>query len=140
MKNFTERTGARTHLVTFAGVEQLEMAQRTVLFRVAQEVLTNVARHARASRVEVSIWKPPDCICMKIMDDGKSFGVERVMYANGGKRLGLLGMRERLEMVRGSFAVESAPGNGTTVVARLPHGKTRAVGEIPIKKAVKVKP
>ena len=76
-------------------MEQLDTARRTVLFRVAQEALTNVARHAHASRVEVSIQKLPDCICMKIKDDGKSFQVERVLHANGGKRLGLLGMRER---------------------------------------------
>ena len=110
-------------MTAFAGVEQLDTAQRTVLFRVAQEALTNVARHAQASRVEVSIQKLPDGICMKIKDDGKSFQVERVLHAKGSKRLGLLGMRERLEMVGGHFEVESAPGKGTTVIAQIPHGK-----------------
>ena len=90
-------------------MEKLDAAKRTVLFRVAQEALTNVARHAQASRVEVSIQKLPDRICMKIKDDGKSFQVERALHANDGKRLGLLGMRERLEMVGGKFIVESAP-------------------------------
>ncbi len=97
--------------------------QRTVLYRVAQEALTNVSRHAQASRVEVSIQKLPDGICMKIKDDGKSFQVERVLNAKGRKRLGLLGMRERLEMVGGSFDVESAPGKGTTITAKIPFGK-----------------
>src|SRR5271157_3441760 len=123
MKNFTTRTGVRTHLTAFAEVEQLDTARRTVLFRVAQEALTNVARHAQASRAEVSIQKLPDCICMKIRDDGKSFEVERVMQARGSKRLGLLGMRERLEMVGGRFEIESAPGTGTTVQAQIPRGK-----------------
>jgi len=54
MKNFTTRTGVRTHLIAFAGVEQLDTARRTVLFRVAQEAMTNVARHAQASRMEVT--------------------------------------------------------------------------------------
>jgi len=99
MKSFAKRTGVRVHLTAFATVERLDTAKRTVLFRIAQEALTNVARHAQASRVEVSIQKLPDCICMKIKDDGKSFNVERTLHANGGKRLGLLGMRERLEMV-----------------------------------------
>ena len=85
-------------------------ARRPALYRVAQESLNNVARHAQASRVEVNIQKLPDCICMKIEDDGKSFNVERVLRANRGKRLGLLGMRERVEMVGGSFCVESVPG------------------------------
>jgi signal transduction histidine kinase len=123
MKSFTVRTGVRTHLTAFAAVERLDTAKRTVLFRVAQEALNNVARHAHASRVEVSILKLPDCVCMKIKDDGKSFNAERTLHKNGGKRLGLLGMRERLEMVGGKFNVESSPGKGTTINAQLPLGK-----------------
>jgi PAS domain S-box-containing protein len=128
MENFTTRTGVRTHLTAFAGVEELETVRRTVLFRVAQEALTNVAKHAKASRVEVSIHKLPDCICMKIKDDGKSFQLNRLMQVRGSKRLGLLGMRERLEMVGGLFEVQSAPGEGTTVLARIPldNGKPKA--------------
>jgi len=123
MKSFTKRTGVRANLTAFAAVERLDAAKRTVLFRVAQEALTNVARHAQASRVEVIIQKLPDGICMKIKDDGKSFQVDRVMHGNGGKHLGLLGMRERLEMIGGSFEVESAPGHGTTITAKIPSGK-----------------
>jgi len=120
MKSFTERTGVRTHLTAFKEVEQLDTAQRTALFRVAQEALTNVSRHAHANHVEVSIQKQPNSISLKIHDDGKSFQVDRVMRANGGKRLGLLGMRERVEMVGGAFCVESAQGQGTTVRVDLP--------------------
>jgi len=123
MKSFTKRTGVRANLTAFAAVERLDAAKRTVLFRVAQEALTNVARHAQASRVEVIIQKLPDGICMKIKDDGKSFQVDRLMHGNGGKHLGLLGMRERLEMIGGSFEVESAPGHGTTITAKIPSGK-----------------
>jgi signal transduction histidine kinase len=126
LKSFTKRTGVRASLTAFAAVEKMETAQKTVFFRVAQEALTNVARHAHSSRVEVSIQKLPDCVCMKIQDDGKSFNVDRALHANGGKRLGLLGMRERLEMVGGRFDVESAPGKGTTILARIPAGKSRA--------------
>ena len=133
MKNFTERTGVRTHLKAFKGVEEMEMARRTVLFRVAQEALTNVARHAKASRADVSLEKLPDGICLKIKDDGKSFQVERTLHANVGKRLGLLGMRERLEMVGGKFSVESAPGQGTTVIAQIPSGKIVARKKMPIR-------
>jgi PAS domain S-box-containing protein len=122
MKSFTKQTGLRTNLTAFAAVERLDTSTRTVLFRVAQEALTNVARHAQASRVEVTIQKLQEGICMKIKDDGKSFQVDRVMHGKGGKHLGLLGMRERLEMVSGSFEVESAPGTGTTITAKLPLG------------------
>ncbi len=134
MKNFTTRTGVRTRLTAFAGVEELETARRTVLFRVAQEALTNVARHAKASRVDVSLQKLPDGICMKIKDDGKSFQVERTLHANNGKRLGLLGMRERLEMVGGRFGIESTPGQGTTITAQIPFGKIRG-GESQLRSA-----
>jgi signal transduction histidine kinase len=125
MKNFTERTGVHTALTAFAAVEQWNMARRTVLFRVAQEALTNVARHAQASRVEVSIQQTPNGVCMTVADDGKSFQVQRVLLARGSKRLGLLGMRERLEMVGGNFQVESEPGKGTTIAAHIPFPARR---------------
>jgi signal transduction histidine kinase len=124
-KIFSERTHILVHLKAFAEVEQLAIAKRTVLFRVAQEALTNVARHAQAGRVEVSIQKLPDSVCMKIKDDGKSFQVDRVLHGKGSKRLGLLGMRERLEMIGGHLDVESAPGKGTTITAQIPTGKAR---------------
>ena len=122
-KLFSKRTRIHVDLKIFAGVEQLDIAKRTVLYRVAQEALNNIARHAHASRAEVNIQKLPGSICMKIKDDGKSFSVAGVLKAKGRKRLGLLGMRERLEMVGGHFSVESAPGHGTTVIAQISPGK-----------------
>ena len=129
LKNFTTRTGIRTRLTAAPGIEALEIARRTVLFRVAQEALTNVARHAQASCVEVSFQTSPAGICMQVRDDGKAFQVDRTLHVNGGKRLGLLGMRERLEMVGGKLGIASAPGKGTTITAQIPFGKLRgAVG------------
>jgi signal transduction histidine kinase len=124
LKSFTARTGVRTQLTAFAGIEHLDTAKRTVLFRVAQEALTNVARHAQASRADVTIQKLPDGVGMNIKDDGRAFDVERVLHANRGRRLGLLGMRERLEMVGGRFEVVSAPGKGTVITAQIPLGKS----------------
>lgn len=122
LKNFTAQTGVRTHLTAFSGVEQLNADRRTILYRVAQEALTNVSRHAQASRVEVSIQRGTAGIRMRIKDNGKAFTVERVLKAKGKKRLGLLGMRERLEMVGGRFEIASTPGQGTTVTAEMPLG------------------
>ena len=124
LKNFTTQTGVRTSLTAFAAVEELDAARRTILYRVAQEAFANVARHAQASRVEISIQKGKTGICMRIKDDGKAFNVERVLNAKGRKRLGLLGMRERLEMVGGRFEIASAPGQGTTVLAEIPLAQT----------------
>jgi signal transduction histidine kinase len=131
VKLFSKRTHIHVHLKVFADVEQLSNNQRTILYRVAQEALTNVSRHAQASRVEVNIQKFADGVCMKINDNGKSFQVERVLNANGRKRLGLLGMRERLEMVGGRFDIESVVGKGTMIIAQIPLGKT--AGELPLK-------
>ena len=128
LKDFTTRTGIRTHLTAFAGVEQLDAARRTVFFRVAQEALMNVSRHAHASRVEITLKKLPDGFGLTIADDGKSFSVEKTVLANRGQRLGLLGMRERLEMVGGKFNVESAPGQGTTIEAQIPFSKKNRGG------------
>jgi signal transduction histidine kinase len=124
VKLFSQRTRIHISLKVFAGVEQLDGNKRTILYRVAQEALNNVARHAQASRVEVDIQRLADGgIAMKIHDNGKSFDVNGVLKAKGRKRLGLLGMRERLEMVGGSFGVESVPGKGTTITAQIPLSK-----------------
>jgi signal transduction histidine kinase len=120
VKSFSKQTRVHVRLTVFAGVEKLDNARRTTLYRVAQEALTNVARHAQASVVDVSIDKLPNGICMKIKDDGRSFQVDRVLRAKKNKRLGLLGMRERVEMVGGNFHVESLPGKGTTICAQIP--------------------
>lgn len=125
MKEFSKRTGINTRLTTFAAIENLDASRRTVLFRVAQEAMTNVYRHANATLVVVTIQENADGVCMEITDDGKSFGVAQAMQSSVGKQLGLLGMRERLEMVGGSFAVDSIPSKGTTITAQIPTSKSR---------------
>ena len=120
MQGFKEETGIHLSLSAFAGVEQMKGEKRTVLYRVAQEALTNIARHAQASRAEVRIERFDGAVCMKIKDNGKGFQTEHVLNAKKNKRLGLLGMRERLEMVSGSFTIKSAPGKGTSVIAQIP--------------------
>jgi PAS domain S-box-containing protein len=120
LKELADRKDLRIHFTALAEVEALDSFRRTVLYRVAQEALTNVARHARARNVTVRILRIPDAVRLEIRDDGKSFPVERLLSAGHGGRLGLLGMRERVEMVGGRFAIESAPGEGTTVSAEIP--------------------
>src|SRR2546423_7243155 len=93
MKGFREETGIRVSLSAFAAVEQVNGDKRTVLYRVAQEALTNVARHAQASQAAVSIQKLGGAICMKIKDNGKGFPKDRLWRGLKAKRLGLLGMR-----------------------------------------------
>lgn len=127
VKTFSKQTRAHVHITAYAAVERLDNVRRTVIYRVAQEALTNVARHACASRVEVSIQKLPQTVQVIIKDNGKSFEVERVLRAKAHKRLGLLGMRERVEMVGGKLHVESTPGHGTTIRAEIPLNNGRRV-------------
>ncbi|HYH63885.1 MAG TPA: chemotaxis protein CheB [Urbifossiella sp.] len=87
----------------------------TALYRVVQEALTNVARHARAKAVSVTVGRAGGEARAVVEDDGVGFDPEA-----GTIRLGLAGMRERVELVGGALEIESAPGAGTTVIARVP--------------------
>ncbi|MDO8539550.1 MAG: sensor histidine kinase [Opitutaceae bacterium] len=119
-KNLAAQKKIIIKLTAFHGAEALGGDERTVLFRVAQEALTNVARHAGATHVRISISKIAAAIRMEIADNGKSFAVEKTLRKENNKRLGLVGMRERVEMVGGSLTIESTPGTGTTVRAEVP--------------------
>jgi PAS domain S-box-containing protein len=122
VRDLAKQTGLSIQFKSFTQgrTEHLDSATRTVLYRVAQEALVNVAKHARASLVTVRIRRLPRMIRMEVKDNGKSFEVQSVLSAKRHKGLGLLGMRERVEMVGGRFAVESAPGRGTTIRAEIP--------------------
>lgn len=120
LKDFAKETGIRTSLIAFKGLEKLSAVKRTVLYRVAQEALTNVACHAQASQVGVDIRRVANTVRMQVRDDGRSFDVARALHSGKNPHLGLLGMRERVEMVRGKFSVESVPGQGTVVQAQIP--------------------
>jgi two-component system, NarL family, sensor histidine kinase DegS len=124
-KEFTKRTRVPIHCTVSGGIDALDGEKQTVLYRVVQEALTNVAKHAKATRVNVTIKKLGKAVRLDVHDDGRAFRVESVLYPKKITRLGLLGMRERTEMVGGSFSIESEPGQGTTVRAVVPIGKVR---------------
>jgi PAS domain S-box-containing protein len=119
LKAFTKDTGIRGSLVVFAGVEKLDGTLLTVLYRVAQEAAANVARHAKATTVEINIQRVSGQVHMTIKDNGEGFKAASLQKAKG-KRLGLVGMQERLEMVGGTFDIHCVPGQGTTVTAKIP--------------------
>ena len=122
MKEFGKRTGLQIRFTAMTAdkIEQLNNLKRTMLFRVAQEALTNVTKHARASLAKVSIRIQSGGICMEISDNGKSFDVEHALGTRRRGALGILGMRERVELIGGTFAIESAQGKGTTVRVQIP--------------------
>ena len=121
LKCFMEETGVRVALKVTAGIEARIGTRRTTLFRIAQEALTNVARHAKASTVTIAIESLPDgTVRMEITDDGRGFEADGKSGAARNKRLGLLGMRERVEMINGTFNIDSNPGGPTTVRVEIP--------------------
>jgi len=125
-KNLAARKKLRIHLTAFGGVEALAGDKRTALYRVAQEALTNVVRHAQATIVRMTIAETPDGIRMEVSDNGKSFAVQQAFSGRSPNRLGLIGMRERLEMVGGTLAVLSAPVRGTMIRAEVPADRVAA--------------
>ena len=123
MKSFMEETGIRVSLSATPRIEETASTVRTVLFRIAQEALTNVERHAQASHVEVVIVALERGFRMTIRDNGKGFKPGSVAVGKKNTRLGLLGMRERIEMIGGTFRIDSTPGESTTVEVVIPPAK-----------------
>ncbi len=126
LKGFAERTGIRVRLNGSVGENELDDEQKTVLFRVIQESLTNVAKHAAAKRVTVTVRRLRGAIRLRVEDDGRGFEADRPRAGTGEKRLGLLGMAERLRLVHGHMTVRSTPGEGTTICAELPRRPGRS--------------
>jgi signal transduction histidine kinase len=91
------------------------------LYRVTQESLRNVARHAQATQVEVKLTKEGEGLRLSIKDNGKGFRVEERRLSKHG--LGLIGMQERVRVVHGTYEVKSAPGKGTEITVWVPIPK-----------------
>ena len=100
------------------------MESQEVIYRVAQECLHNVAKHARATQVNLSLESTDKSIRLRVADNGAGFTVETAR--NRPMSFGLAGMRERAALLGGTLAVRSAPGKGAAVTLRLPVSATVA--------------
>jgi PAS domain S-box-containing protein len=121
--------GWKVRFVARIGEDDVTPVVATTCFRVAQEALTNVMRHARAAYVEVALRREPQRLSLVVRDDGAGFDLEDVQSRGmSGAHLGLLGMRERVALLGGALAITSAPGRGTEVRAELPLGATQQGG------------
>ncbi len=117
LQEFQKRSGIRCRFTSSLEEVALGAEEITVLFRILQEALTNVARHAAATRVQVSLEEEHGYARLQIQDNGRGITESEV---NGSRSLGLLGMRERVLLRSGDFAIQGTPGQGTTVVIKLP--------------------
>ncbi|MDX3457271.1 sensor histidine kinase [Streptomyces sp. ME02-8801-2C] len=117
---WAERTGARADFTVTGPAEDLHAELSATLLRIAQEALSNTSRHAHASRVGVTLTFLGDEVILDIRDDGKGFDPLAVRERTGTGGFGLGGMRARAERIAGALTVESEPGHGTAVSARVP--------------------
>ena len=101
-------------------IDRLPLAAEEALYRIGQEALHNIVKHANASNATIRIVREGDQVRLLVTDDGAGFDPEGVPR---GSHLGLIGMRQRIELVGGELHVESRPGHGTTIAAAVPAGE-----------------
>ncbi|HET6643516.1 MAG TPA: GAF domain-containing sensor histidine kinase [Gaiellaceae bacterium] len=115
-ETFAEQTGIRVHVEAALGDARLAGETETAVYRIVQEALTNVIKHAQAETVSVVLTRKGNRVVAVIEDDGRGFDPADTRD----ERLGLLGMRERIALVDGKLSVESRPGEGTTIAVEVP--------------------
>ena len=122
----------QAHFETEEAPRELPPDTETACFRVAQEAITNVLRHARARNVWLRLFTANGRLAISVRDDGRGFDLDSVRErAANGSSLGLVGMEERMALAGGSFELRSAPGQGTVLLATFPlpaTAKERALG------------
>jgi signal transduction histidine kinase len=116
-KDFQKRSGIRCAATVDPENMSVDRMRSTALFRIFQESLTNIMRHAQASHVAVSLSEKDDAIVLSVTDNGKGIGVDELAspYA-----FGLIGMRERVQFLHGTIRIWGLPDSGTTVRVTLP--------------------
>jgi signal transduction histidine kinase len=121
-KRAGERAGFDVTVESSLGAARLPDAVETAAFRIVQQALTNIARHADATRVRVELARGPRDVVLTVADDGTGFDVAAaIANAESGESLGLLDMREMAALAGGALAFSSVPGGGCTVRARFPN-------------------
>ena len=123
-KEIAKRTGLRVQMTAAELKQELPEEHKTCIYRVVQEALNNVARHAQATTVQIWLQQQPGGLQLTIQDDGSGFDAQRV------RGLGLLGMEERTRHLGGTFAIDSQAGRGTLLKIRLPLAELSTNGNV----------
>lgn len=120
-RTFQKRTGLDVRVDLEETDERFDPDVETLVYRVAQEALTNAAKYADASRVQLTLDHEPSQLNLRVADDGRGFDAAAVLSATVDERgFGLRGMRDRVHLFGGRFQVTSSAGRGTTVQVELP--------------------
>jgi signal transduction histidine kinase len=132
---FQSRTAIHCQLSSFPEDLDLDERQSSAIFRIFQELLTNIARHANASRVGISLRKRRGVLILEVQDNGRGITKRESLKTDS---FGLMGVRERVALLGGKFSINGVEGEGTTVIIRIPlpgksvvsnRTKTQSVGE-----------
>jgi two-component system sensor histidine kinase UhpB len=121
LQEFQNRFGIHGKLVSAPEETTLDADGATTVFRIFQEILTNVTRHAQATRIEVSLEENDTFLTLQVQDNGRGITESEI---HSPKSIGLLGMQERARLRAGEVHFQGAPGQGTTVTVRLPLSTT----------------
>ena len=117
-REFEKRRSIQVDFVVEGEPVRLSSEYETVLFRITQEALTNIAKHAQATRATVGLTISPSQICLSIEDDGCGFEPQQTQVQEAG--WGLLGIAERAALLGGHYELDSAPGQGTRIEVTIP--------------------
>jgi signal transduction histidine kinase len=114
---FQSRTGIPCQVTATVDDSQLQQQFATVFFRIYQEALTNIIRHAKATRVDVRLAEEEGALVLTVKDNGRGISEEEIVNT---RSIGLVGMRERAMLIGGEITLQGAPGKGTTMRLRVP--------------------
>ncbi len=128
--SFTQTSGIRCELQVDAALRRLDPKTETIMYRVVQEALTNVRKHARARGCGVVLDAVGDVILLEVRDDGIGFDPTAVHTFVDDRHFGLSAMRERIEVYGGTWTLSSEPGVGTTICAQVPAVPARVGIEV----------
>ena len=123
-QEFQKRTGIKCKVTSHLPESMLDDDLNTAFFRIFQETLTNIIRHAQAKRVEVLLHQQDSLLCMEVRDNGRGITEAEI---NNTHSIGLLGMRERASLLGGEVTFEGEPGKGTTVRVGIPLSRTSSI-------------
>lgn len=119
-KRLQANSGVTINVLAAAKTDDLSTEVQNILYRISQEAVNNALKHANPSEINIIITSHPHFIQLEVLDDGKGFDVQKQTGFNG-HSLGLLNMNERVESLYGSFKIDSAPRQGTTVTVKFPY-------------------
>ena len=130
IQNFSNRLNIDSQFQVIGFEEKLPPQIETAFYRIVQEALNNISKHAGANRVEIFFEHRDSTICASITDNGRGFDLDRVYHpASPGRGFGIIGMQERVSLLGGKMDIQSSPGRGTRIHIKVPYPKGADEGE-----------